>query len=190
MCPVWTVKDVPGKNQDGAVTANADELAALVSYPHDTIEFSQNPAVSSLAEFRQLYLKGLSLNEVSEVTGFAVSTIRDLLIRNNVTLRAANKSTASDPKKPKRTFWGAIPYGYNILDGQVVVDPKEIKVVRKILELHRKGLKFNAIKRWLNDQKIPSKLSSKWNDKTVASIIRSHLKQSEQTKKGVPHGPR
>ena len=146
-------KDPLGPFLFGAVTANVDELVALVSDPHDTIKFSQNPATSSLAEFRRLYLKGLSLNEVSDITGFAVSTIRDLLVRNNVALRAATKATASDPK--------------------------EIKVVRKIRELHRKGLKFNAIKRWLNDQKIPSKLSSKWNDKTVASIIRSQRSASK-----------
>lgn len=97
-----------------------------------------------------------------------------MLVLNKVSLRANKKATANDPEKPQRAFWGGIPYGYSVLDGKVVVDPKEIKVVRKILDLHRKGMSFNAISIWLNNQKIQSKLGKRWSDKTVASIIRRH----------------
>lgn len=144
----------------------------MLSYPHDIIQFFQNPAKSNFDEFRQLYLKGLSLNEVSEQTGFPVSTIRDELIANGVPLRANNKVTANDPKKPARAFWGAIPYGYTVLDGKLVIDPKEIKIVRKILAFHKKGMSFNTIAKTLTAEKIPSKTGRRWNDKTVARIIR------------------
>ncbi len=120
------------------------------------------------------------MREVSQETGFPLSTIRDLLDLNKIPLRASKKATADEPQKPKRTFWGQIPYGYNILDGKVVVDPREIKTVRKILDFHQKSTSFNAISKWLNSQKIPSKLNKKWSDKTVASIIRKHKNQIEK----------
>lgn len=166
--------------QIGAGEANADERFTLLNYPHDIIKFSANPANSNFPEFLRLYQKGLSLREVSEETGFPLSTIRDILVLNKIPLRANRKATVDHSKKPQRAFWGQIPYGYNILDGKVVVDPREIKIVRKILDLHQKGTSFNAISIWLNSQKIPSKLNKKWSDKTVASIIRKHINQIEK----------
>lgn len=138
------------------------------------IIFFQSPANSNLEEFLVLYQKGLSFREVSEETGFPVSTIRDLFVLNKVPLRSNKKATLSDPKRPQRAFRGAIPYGYSLLDGELVVDPREIKIVRKILALRQKGMSFNAISIFLSGQKIPSKLGKRWNDKTVASIIRKH----------------
>lgn len=101
-----------------------------------------------------------------------MSTIRDELIANAVPLRANNKASAQDPKKPSRAFWGSIPYGYTILDGKLVIDPKEIKIFRKIMALHKKGVSFNTIAKTLTAQKVPSKTGRRWNDKTVARIIR------------------
>lgn len=97
-----------------------------------------------------------------------------MLVLNKVPLRSNKKTNTNDPAKPQRAFRGAIPFGYSILDGELVVDPREIKIVRKILALHQKGMSFNAISKFLSSQKIPSKLGKNWNDKTVASIIRKH----------------
>lgn len=160
--------------QIGAGGANTDAHPRLLGYPHDIISFFKNPANSNFAEFLGLYQKGLSLREISEETGFPVSTIRDRLIANNIPLRANKKAIAKNPIRPKRAFWGAIPYGYAVLDGKVVVDPREIKIVRRILALHQKGMSFNATAIWLNNQKVPSKLGKQWSDKTIASIVRKH----------------
>ncbi|MDD4973471.1 MAG: recombinase family protein [Bacteriovorax sp.] len=122
----------------------------------------------------------MPLREISLETGIPKSTIRDVLVLNNVPLRSNKKTIADSPVKPQRAFRGAISYGYNILDGKIVIDPREIKIVRKILALHQKGMSFNAISIHLSNQKIPSKLGKRWNDKTVASIIRKH--PSNQTK--------
>ena len=103
--------------------------------------------------------------------GFPLNTIRDILVLNNVPLRANKMATAVDPKKPQRAFWEAIPYGYTVLDGKILVDPKEIKIVRKIIALHQKSVSFNATAIWLNNQKITSKLNRRWSNKTVASVI-------------------
>ena len=120
---------------NGAGEANTDEHLRRTRYPHDIIEFSANPANSNFDEFLRLYQNGLSLREVSEEAGFSVSTIREvLLFLNKVPLRANNKADSKDKQKPVRAFWGAIPYGYSVLDGKLVVDPKAIsKTYRYIL---------------------------------------------------------
>ena len=159
---------------NGAHRANTDAHLRVLHYPHDMINFFPISANSNFDEFRLLYQKGLSLREISLETDFPISTVRDVLVLNKVPLRTNKKSTEHNAKKPQRTFRGGIPYGYNILDGKVVTDPREIKIVRKILALHQKGMSFNAISILLTNQKIPSKLGKRWNDKTVASIIRKH----------------
>jgi DNA invertase Pin-like site-specific DNA recombinase len=158
--------------EDGAGGATTDEHLHLLYYPHDIIEFSHSPANSNFDEFQRLYQKGLPLREVSRETGFPVSTIRNILVLNKVPLRTNRKTTKLVIKKPQRTFWGAIPYGLSVLDGQLVVDPREIKIVRKILALYTKGISFNAISKILNGENVPSKLGKKWSDKTVASVVR------------------
>ena len=151
-----------------------------LSYPHDIIEFLQSPATSNFAQFHELYLKGLSLRQISIDTGFPKSTIRKVLVLNNVVLRTNEKIQNSEQKKPQRTFLGGIHYGYTALDGKLVIDPKEVKIVRKILGLYQNGISFNAISKELNKQKIPSKLGKNWSDVSVASVIRKHLNKNEK----------
>jgi hypothetical protein len=156
---------------NGAGGATTDEHLYLLKYPHDIIDFSHSPSNSNFDEFHRLYQNGLSLREVSRKTDFPVSTIRNILVLNKVPLRTNAKATKSVVKKPLRSFWGAIPYGKSVLDGKLVIDPRELKIVRKILALYKKGISFNAISKILNGQNIPSKLGKKWSDKTVASVI-------------------
>lgn len=157
---------------NGAGEAKSDAHLRLLSYPHDIIAFSASPINTNFPEFFRLYEKGLSLSEISRDTGFPKSSIRTLLIQRGVELRANSKEQKADPKKPQRAFWGSIPYGFNVLDGQLVVDPKETKVIRKIMAMHSKGVSFNAIAKSLTQDKIPSKTGRKWSDKTIAAIIR------------------
>lgn len=60
------------------------------------------------------------------------------------------------------------------LDGKLVVDPREAKVFRKILEMYKQGMSFCGITRALNQQKIPSKTGKKWNRQIVVTVIKRH----------------
>jgi hypothetical protein len=101
-----------------------------------------------------------------------------VLVSKQIPLRANKKAKELGVAKPKRAFWGGIPYGSCVLDGKVVPNPVEIKVIRRIIALRKKGMSFNAIKKWLNSQKVPSKTGRSWSDKTVASILRKHQSES------------
>jgi len=73
---------------------------------------------------------------------------------------------------------GHTPYGYAYLDGQLLVDPKEQTIVRKIMKLHHSGLSGNAIAKELNHQKIPSRTGKSWSPCVVRRIIK--FNQSKQ----------
>ncbi|MGE4132561.1 MAG: recombinase family protein [Bdellovibrionales bacterium] len=63
------------------------------------------------------------------------------------------------------------PYGYDWVDGILVMDPKEYRVVQKILRLWRDGQSARAIARDLNQQGVPAQRSKKWSHGLVISIV-------------------
>lgn len=69
---------------------------------------------------------------------------------------------------------GHTPFGYAYLDGQLVIDPKEQIIIRKILKHHQTGLSGNAIAEELNRQKIPSRTGKIWRPCVVRRIIKSN----------------
>jgi len=69
------------------------------------------------------------------------------------------------------------PYGYNYVDGQLVVNPAEAVVVKKIFDFYSRGRGIRQIVRWLNDpdHPIPSKTGKPWQDNTIAYILTNPL---------------
>ncbi|MGE3759131.1 MAG: recombinase family protein [Pseudobdellovibrionaceae bacterium] len=69
-----------------------------------------------------------------------------------------------------------LPYGYDWLDGQLVVDPKEYRVVQKILSLWRKGQSPRSIAKYLNGQNITTRLGKQWFHSSIKSVIKRETK--------------
>ena len=65
-----------------------------------------------------------------------------------------------------------LPYGYDWLDGKLVVDPKEYRVVQKILRLWRNGKNARFIADVLNQQNIPTRMGKRWFHSSVNSVIK------------------
>lgn len=89
-----------------------------------------------------------------------------------MSLRNPLNGNASKIDRTKSKRGGHTPYGQAYLDGQLLVDPKEQMIVRKILKLHHSGLSGNAIARELNNQKIPSRNGKSWSPSVVREIIK------------------
>jgi hypothetical protein len=106
--------------------------------------------------------------------------VREALKKKGMALRNPQGGNASKIDRTKNKRGGHTPYGYAYLDGQLLLDPKEQIVVRKILKLHQSGLSGNAIARELNNQKIPSRNGKSWCPSVVRGIIKNH--QSNQNK--------
>jgi len=71
----------------------------------------------------------------------------------------------------------AKPYGYNYINGQLVINPSEAAVVRKIYDLYSRGRGVRQIIKWLNNPEhpIPSKTGKPWSDTTVSYILTNPL---------------
>lgn len=71
---------------------------------------------------------------------------------------------------------GVVPYGFAYLEGHLVVDPRETKVIHQMVKLWQSGKSFKAIAEQLNDQKIPTRLGKRWSRCVVRAVVERHLK--------------
>ncbi|MCE3009193.1 MAG: recombinase family protein [Proteobacteria bacterium] len=99
-----------------------------------------------------------------------------------MSLRNPLNGNASKIDRTKNKRGGHTPYGYAYLDGQLLLDPKEQIIVRKILKLHHSGLSGNAITKQLNSQNIPSRNGKSWSPSVVREITKKN--KSIQSKPG------
>jgi len=118
------------------------------------------------------------LREIEEKTGFAKSSIRETLTSRGLTLRNASKKPAVKNKSSVKMRSPVLPYGYAWLEGKLVMDPREYKVVLKIMNLWQSGKSLTAIARHLNEQKVATRMGEKWFHSTIGAIMK---RQHEQT---------
>ena len=142
-----------------------------VPYPHDTIRFSAKTKEQIFEVCDPLYVAGCSLRDIEAKTGFRKTSIMHALKLNGRALR----SPTGGPKQRGSASVGrrssGRPYGYDWIDGVLVMDPKEYRVVQKILSLWRDGQSARAISRELNRQGVPAQRSKKWSHGLVISIV-------------------
>ena len=72
-----------------------------------------------------------------------------------------------------------IPYGFVWLEGKLVKEPREYKVVLKIIGLWKAGKGFTAIARTLNDQRLLTRNGKKWFQSSVGAIIKRHQEENQ-----------
>ena len=89
--------------------------------------------------------------------------------RRNITMRT---SGGRRQKAQKGGFAGGQPpYGYAVVEGNLVVVMHEAKVLKKIYELHEKGLTAYKIAKLLNDAGIQTRKRGVWSGGTIAGIL-------------------
>ncbi|MEZ4872695.1 MAG: recombinase family protein [Bdellovibrionales bacterium] len=151
------------------------------NHHHDFIELSPRTQSRIYEKCAPLYEKGLSIRDIEERTGIPKSTVREALTKSGVSLRNPLNGNARHIDRLHTKRGGHTPYGYAYLDGQLLIDPKEQIIVRKILKLHQSGMSGNAIATELNCQKIPSRTGKTWRPCVVRRIIKAN--QTKKTKK-------
>lgn len=120
------------------------------------------------------------MREIEEKTGFAKSSIRETLAARGLPLRNASKRQPVNRKSAVKMRSPVIPYGHAWLEGKLVVEPREYKVVLKIMQLWQSGKTQAAIAGYLNAQKVPTRMGKKWFHSTVGAVIK---RQNEENKK-------
>lgn len=118
-----------------------------------------------------LYTSSLSLNDISEQTGIARSTIRDAFKKHQIPIRTKWQTIKGEKLGKDFKCADHPPFGYAYLDGKLILDPKEQLIIRKILKLRQSGMFLRAIAQELNDQKIPTRTGKAWYLSFVKTII-------------------
>lgn len=75
------------------------------------------------------------------------------------------------------------PYGYDVIDGELVPNEKEAQVVKEIFHLRAKKTPFRGIAEYLNVKGIQSPTGRKWNQMTIKKIIENKIYTGEFTQK-------
>ncbi len=78
------------------------------------------------------------------------------------------------------TFSAKSSYCY--LEGELVKEPREYKVVIEMERLWQAGRSLRAIARTLNERKIPTRQSKTWRHEVVKKIIERHERENLKTK--------
>ena len=65
------------------------------------------------------------------------------------------------------------PYGYDYIDGEMVVNPEQSKVVRRIFDMVLSGSSSADIARELNAAEIPTRRGGSWTSTTINGMIRN-----------------
>ncbi|MGE3610486.1 MAG: recombinase family protein [Bacteriovoracaceae bacterium] len=143
--------------------------------PHDFIEFSLKTPERISEDYAELYRSGLSLNDISEQTGVARSTLRDAFKRHQIPIRTKRQTIKGEKLGKNFKCAGHPPFGHAYLDGKLIIDPKEQLIIRKILKLRQSGMSLRAIADELNHQKIPTRTGRSWYLSFVKTIIDRNL---------------
>ena len=167
----------------GGVTAKLDKVYRSPPQAHDIITHSIKTRESKCAEFRALYEQGLSLRQIQSRTGNSKTKIRKTLSAAGVAIRdfSGNHRAKLDLTQVVRP--GNTPFGYCYLEGKLVVDPREYKVVLEMYRLWKNGQSLRAISRHLNSQRVPTRFGKSWKHEVVKKIIERHEQELKQEKK-------
>ena len=158
----------------GGANANLGALSRLLQYPHDIIRVSSKITKLNLPEFRRLYTQGLSLREIGQRTGFTKNTVQRALKADGVVIRDFKNccNQKHDLTKVRRS--GNTPFGYTYLEGQLVVDPQEYKLVLDIYRQWQSGKSFRAIARNLNGRGEATRFGKSWKHEVIKNIVKNH----------------
>jgi len=70
---------------------------------------------------------------------------------------------------------GHLPYGYNTLNGKLIILSEEAAVVKEIFAIRKGGGSLRAIAKALNDRHITTKRDSKWTAEAVRYVLANEL---------------
>jgi DNA invertase Pin-like site-specific DNA recombinase len=168
---------------DGRAVPTTDaSIKSVVKY-HDFIRFVPKNKENIFLKCLPLYEQGISLNEIARQTGFAKSTVRDALTSTGLPLRKNKSAKKLETKRQIIVKGGAVPYGYAYLEGKLLVDPNEYKIVLDIYRQWQKAQSYRAIARYLNGKSITTRAGKEWTNEIIKRIIDRHECDLKKTNK-------
>lgn len=105
---------------------------------------------------------GLIMNILSSINQFEVEQIRERI------------TDVKREKKSKGLVYGKPQYGWDNVEGKIVKNDKEFKVIKRIKNLRSRGHSWNKISIRLNDEGIPTKSHGRWNMGTLYNMMKCY----------------
>lgn len=100
--------------------------------------------------------------------------------RHNITLRTSGGRTIK--AKTGGYAGGKAPFGYKVVEGELIIDVYEAEVVKLIFNLRNQGKSYNTISKELNKRELFTRSGGLWGQHQVWLII-----QNEKTYRGFYH---
>ena len=116
----------------------------------------------------------VSLSEKIDTTGAAGRMVFNLLaVLNQFERDQVSERTkfVSDYLRENSKVYSPVPYGFNRIEKDLVINPDEAEQIKYMIQLRKKGYGFRKIATTLNKAEIKSKLGGKWSAKTVEQIV-------------------
>lgn len=123
--------------------------------------------------------------EEPEVSGSSGKAMRNLMAvfaeyQSDVT-GEYTRSVKSNLKKNKKVYCAYPPLGFRNQDGQLVVDPEQMKIVEQIQTMKSEGMSNHAIAYRLNVRGIRGAKGGKFHSVTIQKILNNSIYAQEKT---------
>ena len=138
-------------------------------YTIDNIEISSACKEGFSEKITEMRLKGHSSREISTTLGIGKTTVLSILAKNGI-------STNIKTLRQQGMHIGATPFGYVVVQGKLVPDPREQKIVQMIMAQWKLGKSFTSIAKNLNAKKISTRNTKSWHRSVINSIVKRHQK--------------
>jgi site-specific DNA recombinase len=93
--------------------------------------------------------------------------------RNEISLRTSK--TLQD-KKARGLQYTKNTYGYDMVNGKMVENDTELRMLKKVEKMKVSGKSYNEIKEFLNRNKYTRKNGTNWNRDSVIKLVKNRLK--------------
>lgn len=167
--------------RDGLLSMLADCERGKIDYiiVKSISRFSRN-TVESIETVRKLYGMGIYIFfekeniDTGKMEGELLLSILSSLAESESRSISENSTWSIQKRFRNGTYKLAYPpYGYDNVDGEMVVIPEQGEIVRSMYAQVLAGVSPSQIAKELNEQGVPTKRNGKWTAHTIIGIIRN-----------------
>ena len=138
---------------------------------HDIIELFEKPSSRIYEIIRPLQAQSLSISEISLKTGIKRTAIWDTLKKFEKPVKRSDPSRYARWRKGHQRTGARPPYGFSILEGDVVPEPKEYSTLLVIYRLWKQGAERMDILLRLEELGLKSRTGRAWSYGVIRLIL-------------------
>jgi site-specific DNA recombinase len=165
-----------GRRVASLLSETKPEADAVVIVRIDRLARDAAEALRLLREFSSGRVGLISLDDRLDLTspqGRAMAGVAAVFAQLERELIAERTAQALAELRDQGRVYGAIPFGYDAVNGDLVEKPEEKEVLEQIIALRNSGLSYRNIAAWLNSEAIVAKRANRWSPMAVRSVLQT-----------------